>query len=54
MNFFRHLYYAIRYGTWEWDWEMYEGKPMFTVGHFYHDGDWVALHLYKLWITVHY
>lgn len=50
----KQLYYTLRYGEWSWGWEMYDGKPMIGFYRGYYDGDWYCLHLYKLWIGVHY
>lgn len=50
----KQIYYAIRYGEWDWGWEMYEGKPMFKFFHFWHDGYWTGLHIYKFWVSVYH
>lgn len=54
MSIIKHIYWAIRYGSWDWGWEHYEGKPMLSVFHFWYDGHWTGFHLYKLWVSVHY
>ena len=54
MKFFRHCYYAVRYGEWNCGWEMYENKPKFGFYSFWYDGQHVGFHLYKFWIDVYY
>lgn len=53
-DFACHVYFALRYGSWDWGWENYEKKPMFGVYHTWYDGYHTTFHLYKLWINVHY
>lgn len=50
----RELYLILRYGEWSCGWEHYDGKPMFGLYRGYYDGDWICLHLYKLWVGVYY
>ena len=40
MSIFRHMYYAIRYGSWEWGLDNYTSKYRFGFKHSYYDGDW--------------
>lgn len=54
IKFFRHVYWALRYGEWTADWEMYKDKPMLNVNYVYYDGHHVTFHCYKLWICVSY
>lgn len=54
MKFFQHAYWAIRYGEWSWGWEQYEGKPQFAIVTTYYDGNWIAIHVWKLWICCNY
>lgn len=50
----KELYYILRYGSWAWSWESYEGKPMFGLFKERYDGTYITFHLYKLWIGVYY
>lgn len=53
-NFLKHISNIIKYGDWEWGWEMYKDKPMFGIYHTFYDGNLISFHLYKLWICVQY
>ena len=54
MNPFRHLYYAIRYGEWEWGWDNYADRYKFGFKHMYYDGDWITFWCFKFYISVNY
>lgn len=53
-KFFSHCWGAIRYGEWDWGWEMYEGKPKFGFFSTYYDGYHFCFHCYKFWLGVGY
>jgi hypothetical protein len=54
MKFFKHCWWAVRYGEWSSGWEMYENKPPLGAYYTFYDGHHVTFHCYKLWVNVSY
>jgi len=54
MSVFRHMYYAIRYGTWEAGWDGYSDRYKFGFKHTYYDGDWITIWFFKFYVAVNY
>lgn len=54
MSALKHIYWALRYGTWKCGWGQYEGKPQWGFYHDYYDCNMACFHFYKFWIGVEY
>lgn len=54
MSIFRHMYYAIRYGKWEWGFDNYSDRYRFGFKHSYYNGDWVIIWFFKFYVAVNY
>lgn len=55
-HFLRYWYYALHHGDWDMSWGDWPGRgPMrWGLAHFEFDGDWWALHMGPLVISVYY
>lgn len=57
-TFFKHCYFAVRYGDWDigWDkeWLTKPDHTFFHIGHCYYDGDHAAIRIGKFYVGVTY
>lgn len=54
MKFIKYIYLTIKNSEWHMGYTNYKNKPKLGLFHDYYDGNNIAFHFLKFWISVRY